>query len=191
MRIALISDLHGNTVALQTVLKDIQQAHVDRIVCLGDVATLGPRAHDVLSILADLQCVCIRGNHDDFLLDEELIKQYTDAAPPSAPPCGCTAWLGQSTQGLSRATVPNVTLKPENSTRGGAILVGSNTYVPEAHTRGGAVDGLDGRNLNEVDDAKHKCKDTAISSHATNYGRNNPAAQPDSLKPNSSTESTL
>ncbi|MCG8423490.1 MAG: metallophosphatase family protein [Proteobacteria bacterium] len=41
MRIALISDIHGNQVALDAVLRDIEQRNVDRIVCLGDVATLG------------------------------------------------------------------------------------------------------------------------------------------------------
>ena len=81
MRVALISDLHGNAVSLRTVLADIRSGGVDRIVCLGDVATLGPSPHEVIEILRDLGCPCIRGNHDDFLLDEELIKTYTDAPP--------------------------------------------------------------------------------------------------------------
>ena len=42
MRVALISDLHGNMVALRAVLQDIERRPVDRIVCLGDLATLGP-----------------------------------------------------------------------------------------------------------------------------------------------------
>ena len=42
MRIALISDLHANEVALAAVLADIARVGVDQIVCLGDVATLGP-----------------------------------------------------------------------------------------------------------------------------------------------------
>lgn len=77
MRIALISDLHGNAVALRAVLESIRESHVDRIVCLGDVATLGPSPHDVLDMLADVGCPCIRGNHDDFLLDADLVERYT------------------------------------------------------------------------------------------------------------------
>jgi len=78
MRVALISDLHGNMVALQAVLQDIERRPVDRIVCLGDVATLGPAPDRVVETLAELGCLCILGNHDEFLLDAELIHSYTE-----------------------------------------------------------------------------------------------------------------
>jgi putative phosphoesterase len=78
MRVALISDLHANAVALQAVLDDIARTGVDQIVCLGDVATLGPRPSAVLETLEHLECPCILGNHDEFLTDSELIKRYTD-----------------------------------------------------------------------------------------------------------------
>jgi putative phosphoesterase len=81
MRVGLISDLHGNAVALRAVLDELRRERLDRIVCLGDVATLGPAPHEVLDRLAELECPCIRGNHDDFLLDAELIHSYTDTAP--------------------------------------------------------------------------------------------------------------
>jgi putative phosphoesterase len=79
MRIALISDLHATDVALQAVLDDIKRAGADRIVCLGDVATLGPSPTVVLQMLRDLKCPCITGNHDAFLLDPQLIHTYTEA----------------------------------------------------------------------------------------------------------------
>ncbi|MEO6600819.1 MAG: metallophosphoesterase family protein, partial [Polyangiaceae bacterium] len=69
MRVALISDLHGNELAFNAVLADIARQGVDQIICLGDVATLGPRPRDVLGRLAELRCVCILGNHDEFMLD--------------------------------------------------------------------------------------------------------------------------
>jgi putative phosphoesterase len=79
MRVALISDLHGNRLALEAVLADIARVGVDRIVCLGDVATLGPHPEEVLARLEDLGCSCIMGNHDEFLLDANLIRTYTEA----------------------------------------------------------------------------------------------------------------
>ncbi len=79
MRIALISDLHGNQVALQAVLDQIGQQPVDRIFCLGDVATLGPAPREVIAMLRELACPVIMGNHDAFLLDPELIHTYTEA----------------------------------------------------------------------------------------------------------------
>jgi len=79
MRIALISDLHANVVALEAVLVDAACAGVDTILCLGDVATLGPQPAEILARLQELGCTNIRGNHDDFLLDHALIHRYTEA----------------------------------------------------------------------------------------------------------------
>jgi hypothetical protein len=48
-------------------------------VLLGDVATLGPRPNAVIEILGELGCRCIMGNHDEFLLDAELVHIYRGA----------------------------------------------------------------------------------------------------------------
>jgi putative phosphoesterase len=80
-RIALISDIHSNEVALRAVLAHIERTGVDQIVCLGDVANLGPQPKAVIEVLAELGCPCILGNHDEFLLDPELIRAYSQAPP--------------------------------------------------------------------------------------------------------------
>jgi putative phosphoesterase len=72
MRTALISDLHANAVALDAVLADAAATGYDQLVCLGDVATLGPRPREVLARLRDLACRCVLGNHDEYLLEPEL-----------------------------------------------------------------------------------------------------------------------
>lgn len=77
MRIAIFSDLHGNAHALEAVLEAVADARIDQFVCLGDVATLGPQPEQVLQRLQDLDCVCILGNHDEFLLDPSRIEAYT------------------------------------------------------------------------------------------------------------------
>lgn len=79
MRVALVSDLHGNEIALDAVLADVARQGIDRIVCLGDTAALGPRPREVLGRLRELRCLCILGNHDAFMLDRELIHSYNDA----------------------------------------------------------------------------------------------------------------
>jgi putative phosphoesterase len=79
MRIALISDIHGNEVALRAVRAAIERAGVDQIVCLGDVATLGPRPEAVLHLLREMACPCITGNHDAFLLEPQLLHTYSEA----------------------------------------------------------------------------------------------------------------
>jgi putative phosphoesterase len=66
MRIALISDIHGNLIALQTVLTDIEKEHVDQIVCLGDVTANGPQPREVIQRIRDLQCPVVCGNTDEW-----------------------------------------------------------------------------------------------------------------------------
>ena len=85
MRIALISDIHGNLVSLETVLADINREGVDQIICLGDVATLGPQPCEVVARLKALDLTGITGNHESYLLSSDLIYEDMDAPP----------WLGE------------------------------------------------------------------------------------------------
>ncbi|RMH00384.1 MAG: metallophosphoesterase [Chloroflexi bacterium] len=79
MRIALISDIHGNLISLEAVLADINRQQVDQIICLGDVATLGPQPKEVIRRVRQLGCPCIMGNHDFFVLRPDQIPTYSDA----------------------------------------------------------------------------------------------------------------
>jgi predicted phosphodiesterase len=107
---ALISDLHGNLLALDAVLADAARAGVDRIVCLGDVATLGPRPRAVLARLRALECPCIVGNHDAFLLDAELIRTYTETPIVVDAVDWCRAQLDDGELDFVRTFVPELTL---------------------------------------------------------------------------------
>jgi predicted phosphodiesterase len=78
-RIALIADLHGNEIALRRVLDDIARGGVDQIACLGDVATLGPRAREVLEMVGESCDFCILGNHDEYLFDAGSIGTHTSS----------------------------------------------------------------------------------------------------------------
>lgn len=51
VRLALVSDLHGNALAVEQVLSRIAGHGVDQIICLGDVATLGPEPERVIELL--------------------------------------------------------------------------------------------------------------------------------------------
>lgn len=84
MRIALISDIHGNAIALEAVLAEVEGERVDRTICLGDVATLGSQPREVLDILRARRMVSVLGNHDEFLFVPELLHQYATGAPIEA-----------------------------------------------------------------------------------------------------------
>ncbi len=74
MRFAFISDIHGNLHSLELVLADIQQSNVDQIVCLGDIASLGPQPREVITRLRELQIPIIMGNHETYLLNPQLTE---------------------------------------------------------------------------------------------------------------------
>jgi putative phosphoesterase len=79
MRIALISDIHGNRVALETVLAAIEQDAPDGIVCLGDVAAMGPDPGGTLDLLQSIGCPVIMGNADtELFTDPEAIRAKID-----------------------------------------------------------------------------------------------------------------
>ena len=63
MRTLILSDLHANATALETVL-EVSKGRWDHSVCLGDVVGYGPDPNQVTSRLRELGTVTIRGNHD-------------------------------------------------------------------------------------------------------------------------------
>ena len=105
MRVALISDIHGNDVALRAVLADIRRRGVDQIVCLGDVATLGPSPQRTVDLVVELNCPCIMGNHDAFLLEPGLVETYTQAAPVIDATSSTAAMLECESHANSTATM--------------------------------------------------------------------------------------
>ena len=74
MRLALVSDIHGNAVAFEAVLADLHQQAVDSIVCLGDVATLGPEPLRAIELVQALNCPCVQGNHEAALLNPQATQ---------------------------------------------------------------------------------------------------------------------
>jgi predicted phosphodiesterase len=69
VRVALVSDVHGNAVALRAVLGGLERETVEAVVCLGDVAQGGPQPDECVDLVRDLGCPVVLGNADAFLLD--------------------------------------------------------------------------------------------------------------------------
>jgi putative phosphoesterase len=75
MRIAVISDIHGNQTALEAVLRDLaQQSSVDQTIVAGDLCLNGPRPKEVLKIVNKLHCPVIQGNVDAEVVNEAVKK---------------------------------------------------------------------------------------------------------------------
>ena len=81
MRLAIISDIHGNFEALKAVVNDINKSKAEKVICLGDVATLGPQPNEVMELLKSLDCPSITGNHESALFNMEHATRYKIAQP--------------------------------------------------------------------------------------------------------------
>jgi predicted phosphodiesterase len=68
VKVAIISDIHGNYHAFEAVLDDIAHEHVDQIICAGDVVNPFLRSLDVWLKLKELKIPILRGNHEDYIV---------------------------------------------------------------------------------------------------------------------------
>ena len=64
--------MHGNAVAFRAALADLEGREPDLIVALGDVAQGGPQPRECVELLQQLECPCVFGNSDEFLLTLDL-----------------------------------------------------------------------------------------------------------------------
>jgi predicted phosphodiesterase len=80
MRIAVISDIHGNFAAFAQCLKDIERSDVDRIVNLGDAIGYGPQPEEVLGLLEKKGIPNILGNHELAAIDRDFRSEFTPQA---------------------------------------------------------------------------------------------------------------
>jgi predicted phosphodiesterase len=63
MRVLILSDIHANLIALETVLSDAAGEY-DTIWCLGDVVGYGPRPNECIDLMRSKAEFCVMGNHD-------------------------------------------------------------------------------------------------------------------------------
>ncbi|SNR99339.1 phosphoesterase, MJ0936 family [Anaerovirgula multivorans] len=99
MKIAVISDIHGNIEALNTVLEDIKVHNCDKIICLGDLVGYGPHPNEVIEKIIESKISTIMGNYD------EAVGFYL-------PHCGCNI----DTEARKRQSKNSLKWTSENTT---------------------------------------------------------------------------
>lgn len=67
MRLAIISDIHGNLEALQAVLADVERQSPEVVICLGDLIGYGPDPEAVVQVIVEHGIESIIGNHETAL----------------------------------------------------------------------------------------------------------------------------
>jgi diadenosine tetraphosphatase ApaH/serine/threonine PP2A family protein phosphatase len=84
MRVAVISDIHGNLHALDATIVALEAEQPDAIWCLGDLVGYGPRPNECCARVAGLVDICLIGNHDLGVLERISLEEFAHEAGESA-----------------------------------------------------------------------------------------------------------
>jgi predicted phosphodiesterase len=84
VRVAVLSDIHGNLHALDAVLESVAADAPDAVWCLGDLVGYGPRPNRCCSLVAERADVCLIGNHDLGALGRLDLGDFAPDAAESA-----------------------------------------------------------------------------------------------------------
>lgn len=83
MKLAVISDIHGNLFALEKVLEDIEHEKCDNIICLGDLAMAGPEPDKTVELVKQMNWDVVQGNTDKMIVEfnEEMFNALKGQIP--------------------------------------------------------------------------------------------------------------
>jgi predicted phosphodiesterase len=85
MRIAIVSDIHGNRTAFEAVLADLRHASPDLILHGGDLADSGANPVEIVDRIRDLGWQGVVGNTDEMLFMPEVLKENANPSPELQP----------------------------------------------------------------------------------------------------------
>jgi putative phosphoesterase len=85
MRIAIVSDVHGNRTAFEAVLADLRETAPDLILHGGDLAASGASPAEIVDCIRDLGWQGVAGNTDEMLWMPESLKAMVDRSPGGRP----------------------------------------------------------------------------------------------------------
>jgi putative phosphoesterase len=81
MKVCVIADIHGNYDALKKCIQEAQNLNIKKFLCLGDYVGYYYEPHKCIDLLLDINATCIRGNHEEMLLDaiknKHRLEYYT------------------------------------------------------------------------------------------------------------------
>lgn len=84
MKLALISDIHGNLEALQATLRAISAEGVDRIICLGDIVGYNANPAECIALVREAGIACVAGNHDWAVAGRITTEDFVETAARAA-----------------------------------------------------------------------------------------------------------
>jgi diadenosine tetraphosphatase ApaH/serine/threonine PP2A family protein phosphatase len=118
MRVAVLSDIHGNLHALEAVL---DAASADEVWCLGDVTGYGARPNECCALVRERASVCLAGNHDLVVVGTLGIEEFSHDAADAA------AWAKSRLTEENRAWLAGL---PSMTERDGTLLAHASPRDP-------------------------------------------------------------
>lgn len=85
MRVAIVSDIHGNLTAFEAVLADLRQTSPDLILHGGDLADAGARPVEIVDRIRDLGWEGVVGNTDEMLFRPDSLREFAAQSPNLEP----------------------------------------------------------------------------------------------------------
>jgi predicted phosphodiesterase len=82
VRIGVVSDIHSNLAALETVVAAMQP--MDEVWCLGDIVGYGPQPNECVSTLRGLKHLAVAGNHDWAATGRMGVEEFNPYAAAAA-----------------------------------------------------------------------------------------------------------
>lgn len=80
MKIAVISDIHGNAAAFRQVLENLEQSGISAVYCLGDNIGYGPEPVEVIRMLEAHEIPSVMGNHELAVKEPEFLEWFNPIA---------------------------------------------------------------------------------------------------------------
>lgn len=131
MRVAIVSDIHGNLTAFEAVLEDLRQTSPDLILHGGDLADGGARPAEIVDRVRDLGWKGVVGNTDELLFSPESLTEFARQSAASLKPvfdaveemaaatreklgAGRLGWLGELPRGQNCGSTALIHATPES-----------------------------------------------------------------------------
>ncbi len=122
MKIAVISDIHGNLEALTAVLRDIEDHQVEETHCLGDVIGYGCDPRACLRLVEENCDIKLIGNHEYMLMGRSSTEQCNPSAQESFK------WTQQELTDYDMALIEKYEMQ---QSRGDILFIHASTFKPE------------------------------------------------------------
>ncbi|MGC9949316.1 MAG: metallophosphoesterase family protein [Bryobacteraceae bacterium] len=100
MRIAIVSDIHGNPTAFEAVVADLRQTSPDLILHGGDLADSGSSPAEIVDRIRDLGWAGVAGNTDEMLFRPESLTEFASQSPKLQPLFAAIAQMAAATREL-------------------------------------------------------------------------------------------